>query len=381
MPEPILMPATPPQITPAQITPPSNGATEEPFGVHMEREFAKAFHEAHPDQYPKPEEIKTPAQREIKPASTDKPETAKPGGETEIKPPAKAAQWKEVNDERARLKKENEEFKAQQEKFKTWETERSDYDTVKKRNDELTKVIQEVALERLPQFKQYFDELRNTALAVGQRIVGEQHAPELKKIAQLPEGEFRDHLIKTLYDGLEDFQKSQLGTVLAKFSEINYERSSRLQKAPEELQAFHRHEEQTKIQKQHEFDQTFKNVVESWSSSENGIPLFQMKDGDEVHNSEVKGRLETARNIINLNLSADQLVKAALWSSSAPALLKDLLSTKEELKAVRAENEALKGGGPELKGGGVPPQAPDVPDDFGTAEGLAKRVTEAFASR
>ena len=51
-----------------------------------------------------------------------------------------------------------------------------------------------------------------------------------------------------------------------------------------------------------------------------------------------------------MNLSADQLSKAALWSSAAPGLLKDLMASREREKTLEAELTAIKAGGPELKG-------------------------------
>lgn len=385
MPEPILTTATPTPIinTPQGPAAAPNGATEEPFGNQMEHMLSKAFATVHPDKYKMPAEPKpgTPEPPKL-PDSRASVQATEPAAKAdESKPPAKAAQWKEVNEERARLKKENEELVSQREKWKTWETERGEYETVKKRNEELTKIMQEVALERLPEFKKHFDDRRNTALAIGQQIVGEEHSAALKKIAQLPDGDFRNQLIKGLSDNLEDYQKMQLGNVLTKFSEINYERNAALQQAPEHLKTYQQQQDQQRAQRVRQFDQEFKEVVESWSGTENGIPLFQMKEGDETHNAEVKTRLETAKNILNLNLSANQLVKAALWSSAAPGLLRNQLKLIEELNAVKAENEQLKSGGPDLKSGGYSSPTSDTPDDFGTAEGLQKRLSAAYAGK
>jgi hypothetical protein len=357
MADPILRSSAPPIISTEAQT---NGSENpEPFGTSMEEMVQKAYAEARPTEF-KPPSGKPP----IVPAPAESRDTLDAGttdagkSEAEIKPPARAAQWKEVNEERARLKEENAKFKAgqekyakEQEKWKSWETERNEFDSVKKRNDELTRLIKEVALDRLPEFKKHFEDRRNTALAIGQQIVGQEHAETLKKIAQLPDGDFRNQIARGLLDNLDEFQKTELGPVLVDIRKINFERQSALDKPDDHLKLYDQIKERDSKRRAEEFERTFQDTLQKWSNPDNGLALFQKKDGDEAHNAEVAQRVETARNILNLNLSADQLSKAALWSAAAPGLLKNQMALAKENKALKEELESLKAGGPDLKGG------------------------------
>src|SRR5947207_7284289 len=127
MPDPVITATTPTPITPAQPTPEAiNG--EKPFAEEMEEKFLAAFQEARPDKFPK-RETKPPELTDDHETTSDKTNTK--SASEDGKPP-RAAQWKQVNEERARLKEENEKFKTEQEKWKTWYAERTAYDTIKK---------------------------------------------------------------------------------------------------------------------------------------------------------------------------------------------------------------------------------------------------------
>jgi hypothetical protein len=361
MPEPAISPTAPPVVAT------TNGTQQDQFfGPQMEEALNEAFATARPEEFkpktitaPAREAQKTPAEEVDAQQSASEVKPDRPAGAPEVKAPVKAAQWKEVNEERARLKEENAKFKAEQEKYakeqekwKSWETERNEFESVKKRNEELTRLMKEVALDRLPEFKKHFDDRRNTALAIGQQIVGQEHAETLKKIAQLPDGDFRNQLARGLMENLDEFQKAELGPVLTDIRKINFERQAALEKAPENLTLYEQTKAKQRKEEAEKFQRTFDDRLQKWSDPEKGLALFQKKDGDEAHNAEVQKRIDHARNILNMNLSADEFSKAALWASAAPGLLQDLLASREREKQKDAELEALKAGGPELQGGG-----------------------------
>jgi hypothetical protein len=160
---------------------------------------------------------------------------------------------------------------------------------------------------------------------------------------------------------------------------INLERSVALSKSKENWELKQKADREREQGEKQQFERTFQDRLERWSDPEKGLALFQKKDGDEAHNTEVDKRVEHARNILNMNLSADEFSKAALWASAAPGLLQTLMASQEREKQLTAELEALKAGGPELQGGGEQTEVDDEKQYEGMSMGeiIAAKVNKA----
>jgi hypothetical protein len=382
MADPILRGAAPPVIATEAAT---NG-NPEPFGTPMEEMLQEAFAKARPDEHkpivkPKTSAIAekpvgdAAADPELGPEKTSV-DAAKPAMAPESKPPAKAAQWKEVNEERARLKAENEALKAEKDKWKQWETQSKEYDTVKRHNAELLERMQTIAVEKDPRFESYFKQKTDTAIALAKQAVGDSHSERVSKLLQLPDSDWRTEQLETVMSELGPTRQSRLGAAIVEMDRINLERSTAISKSKENWEAMQKADRDRVQGQKQEFERTFQDTLQKWSDPKKGLALFQNKDGDEAHNAEVAQRVETARNILNLNLSADQLSKAALWSAAAPGLLKNQMALAQENKALKAELESLKAGGPELKGG---TEGESSTDDEKQYEGMS--MGEIIASK
>ena len=368
MPEQVISPTAPPVVAT------TNGTQQDQyFGAEMEADLAKAFATVRPDEF-KPKPAIAPAREaqllkaEEVYSDADAPKAIdRTPGAPEVKPPAKAAQWKEVNEERARLKEENAKFKAEQEKYakeqekwKSWETERNEFETIKKHNAELLDRMQQIAVEKDPRFENYFKAKTDTAIALARQAVGDSHAERVSKLLQLPDSDWRTEQLEAVMAELGPTRQSRLGSAIVEMDRIALERSTAISKSKENWEAMQKADRDNKANQKQQFERTFQDRLQKWSDPEKGLALFQKKDGDETHNAEVQKRIEHARNILNMNLSADEFSKAALWASAAPGLLQDLLASREREKQKDAELEALKAGGPELQGSG---QESTVDDD------------------
>ena len=359
MPEQVISPTAPPVVAT------TNGTQQDQyFGAEMEADLAKAFATVRPDEFkPKPaiaparttqptaDEVDSSA-AEVKPVETS-------AGSPEVKPPAKAAQWKEVNEERARLKEENAKFKAEQEKYareqekwKSWETERKEFETVRSHNAELLARLEAAALERSPRFENHFKAKTDVAIALAKQAVGDSHAERVSKLLQLPDSEFRTQALDEIRNELSGTRAGRLDAAIVRMDEINLEKSNAIANSKENWKATIEADRADKQRKAQELYQTFENRLKAWSDPEKGLALFQKKDGDAQHNSAVDKRLEKARAILNMEVDPDEFSKAVLWASAAPGLLQDLLASREREKQKDAELEALKAGGPELQGSG-----------------------------
>jgi hypothetical protein len=391
MADPILTPAAPPVI--AVQTPSSNGDNTgasndgQFFGAQMQEAINKAFEEARPDPYKKP----SPA-REIKPTE---PAPVKEIKEVESpeQPKAstpRAAQWKEVNEERERLKKENETFKTEREKWKQWESERQEYesvkkehDTFKKHNQELLDRIQTIALEKDPRFENHFKSQTDTAISLAKQAVGPNHSERVAALLQMPDSEFRTQQLDEIQAELGRTQSARLGAAIVRMDEIMLSRNSALAKSKENWEAMQKADREQQTAQRQKLDQTFQKTLSKWQDKESGIPLFQLKDGDETHNAGVQERVKRASEIFNMKVDAEEFSKAVMWAASAPGLLKDLIDRETTIKTLNEELKALKSGGPELNGGSDRGDSPveDEKEYEGLSYGeiIAKKAVKAGA--
>jgi len=389
MPEPVLTPAAP-----ATVASPTNGdQPDQFFAPQMEELVQKAYAEARPHEFkppkvsePKNGSVAEPADSPDRPSQTS-PQAPAKEAESPSKPPVKAAQWKEVNEERARLKEENAKFKAEQEKYakeqekwKSWETERNEFETIKKHNLELLDRMQQIAVEKDPRFENYFKTKTDTAIALARQAVGDSHAERVSKLLQLPDSDWRTEQLEAVMAELGPTRQSRLGSAIVEMDRIALERSTAISKSKENWEAMQKADRENKQNQKQQFERTFQDRLQKWSDPEKGLALFQKKDGDEAHNAEVQNRVEHARNILNMNLSADEFSKAALWASAAPGLLQTLMASQEREKQLTAELEALKAGGPELQGGGGEEAAVDDEKQYegmSMGEIIAAKVNKA----
>ncbi len=387
MPEQVISPAVPVSIP--------SGGDNEFFAPQMLEKLNEAFAQAKPDEFKAPAKLDAKSSSEKTPASAVDLPTGELAGEVkdkstampaEVKPPARAAQWKEVNEERTRLKEENAKFKAdlekytkEQEKWKTWETERTEFDKIRGHNAELLARLEAAALERSPRFENHFKAKTDTAIALAKQAVGDSHAERVSKLLQLPDSEFRTQALDEIRNELSGTRAGRLDAAIVRMDEINLERSNALANSKANWQATIEAENADKQRKAQELHQTFENRLKAWSDPEKGLALFQKKDGDVEHNTEVDKRMEKARAILNMNVDADEFSKAVLWASAAPGLLQDLLSSREREKQLTTELEALKAGGPELQGGGEEQPVDDEKQYEGMSMGeiIALKVQKA----
>jgi hypothetical protein len=377
---------------PATVAAPANGdQPDQFFAPQMEELLNKAYAEARPAEFKAP--VKPSSERSPSPGAPleaekpgDLPLPEKAAEKPSDKPPVRAAQWKEVNEERARLKEENAKFKAEQEKYakeqekwKSWEKERNEFETIKKHNAELLDRMQQFALEKDPRFENYFKVKTDTAIALAKQAVGDSHAERVSKLLQLPDSDWRTEQLETVMSELGPTRQSRLGAAIVEMDRINLERSVALSKSKENWELKQKADREREQGEKQQFERTFQDRLERWSDPEKGLALFQKKDGDEAHNTEVDKRVEHARNILNMNLSADEFSKAALWASAAPGLLQTLMASQEREKQLTAELEALKAGGPELQGGGEQTEVDDEKQYEGMSMGeiIAAKVNKA----
>lgn len=316
-------------------------------------------------------------------------------GQGETLPPAKLAvtaerrkltadDWKQVNEERHRLR---EQVTALEAKQKEWETRQSQLDElpkVKARADELDKILRQVAAERHPELIGPIQTRMKAAIDLARSVVPKDQADSVASLLLQPDSDMRDSALEEVLEGLKSVKRSKLERAIGEFDSAVSERG---QLASRSQEAFTQRQEQLRQQHAANVAQ-FDAELKDWTDPAHGIEMLVEKAGDAAHNERRQAILDNARALFSGEVTnVRDLARAAVWSSFGEALATQNKALLGEVKRLTDEITALKGGGPGLENtttteaGEADAQGDTKPDDMSTAEWVvqqAKREGVAF---
>ena len=207
-----------------------------------------------------------------------------------------------------------------------------------------------LALADHPEFKQKYTAQEQRAFEQLGQLAGDK-GKELTQLLKLPANETRDARISELVDALPTLQRAKVGGLLARIDEISAAREAELSEAATKLK------EMTDAQRQqYEIQQTQARtrsaaIFDAQAQNARALEVFELRDGDDAHNSEVQKLIENARAIFDGKNSEADVAKAALWAVSGPKY-REALHTQIALnQKLTAEIARLQGANPELSGG------------------------------
>lgn len=316
------------------------------------------------------------ARLEAEKIAADAKGTDKTGDDADEKWPRNSTDWDKFKKKRAEretaLRKEIETRDA---KLKELEGKTTEYETKLKatpavdpdlqskvtrleaRNKELTEKITVLDVTAHPDFISYFEKKTKAAHEDASAILGEEKGKEFVKILGYPEGDWKNIQMEEFYAGLNDVEKSEIGTVRKELRAIERERVDEIKSANEHkttlltegaAKAKADTENRTKV-----MVETFNSVTKAMQDPKNGNPVFQLRDGDDAWNSEVPKRIEAVKSLLLSSIKPDQVVRAAYQAVALPIVLqhyqadgKAWVEEKTKLEAqVKALSAAQPGGG------------------------------------
>ncbi len=263
----------------------------------------------------------------------------------EDKWPRTAVEWdKRKKDQQARLDaatKERDEIKAERDRVKTEiETLRKqgpspELDKLKAERDQLSDQLRLVSVENHPKFKSYFENKTNAQLEMAKRIAGSEKGERIVQLLKAPEGPLRDQELENALADLNTVQQSRIASVLNNLADIDAEKQGEIAKARDSYQKIQSDQSETEKQAQARTQQSFNDIISSYTDKDKGSPAFQKRDGDEAWNAGVDQRLGMAKELLFGNPGQEAVMKAAMAAASVPAIL-------EHAKAITAENARLQ---------------------------------------
>lgn len=327
-------------------------------------------------------------------------EGAKTGDDEPEKWPRNSADWDKFKEKRAKREaKLNEEIKTQSARVKELEAKTVEYETKLKATPEVDPEIQ-TKLQRLeaqnkeltdkiivldvtahPDFVSHYTNRVNEAKDDAKSILGQEKGEAFVKLLDLPEGEWKNLQMEEFYAGLNEVEKSEIGTVRKELRLIERDRKKDIADA-ESKKAKILTEGATKAKATAEQNkkmmvETFNAVTKAVQNPENGNPMFQTREDDDAWNAEIPKRIETVKNLLLNNIKPEAVVRAAYNAVSLPIVLQhyqaDRKAWGEEKAKLEAQVKALSAAQPGAGGAGGPAGGSKVDDSIPDGTDPVKR--------
>lgn len=289
---------------------------------------------------------------------------------TEAKWPRTAAEWKKFKEARAKeveerdhqiktLTAELSEIKA---RAATPGIDPKEFESLKKEYEVISDRLRTVDVAKHPKFEAYFNGKTNAQTELAKRIVGSEKSAQVEKLLKLPDSDYKTAQLDELMLELSPIQQSRLGGVLNALTEIEAERDSEIAKGRENYERIMAQNQESAKQLQASREKLFEDTIKAAQDPKTGIPVFQMRDGDEKWNSGVKERIAKAKELLFGNsVKPDQVVRTALDAIALPLVLQDNLSLRADLEKAQKQVAELSKAQPRLEG-----QRPDSGNEEGS---------------
>lgn len=200
--------------------------------------------------------------------------------------------------------------------------------------------IRLIDVEQHPMFQAYFKKKTDAQFEIAKEIGGDKLVDALK----LPPGEYRKQQLNEIAAELDTIGQSQLGSVLTRLREIESERASEVASAKNNYQQIQAQQKEQTEKQRAQIEGAFQAVAQEVTDKENGLSVFQERDGDAEWNKGVQDRLALAQATFTGKLKPENAARQAHWAAAAPVLLTELntvLKQKADLEKQITELRAL----------------------------------------
>lgn len=284
-----------------------------------------------------------------------------------------ALDWVAATNARKSLKAEVKALKAELEAIRgkaVTNGQHPDLTALRKANEELENQLKAVAVERSPQFQEWYKNESNTILGAIKAQQFGKHADKVESVLQLPPGAARTAELDALVGELSPSQTAALNVALLDIDKLNFRKQDIITRQKDSWLANQR-EQEAKAQalaetRRKEWAAALESEIESAQAH---VPIYQEKEGDKDWNENVKQQLELARHIYSgEDMSPSDLAKVALWAAAAPNFLKQNSALMEQNTKLQKELDKIKGVTPSPQAGestNTPVPGDAVPGNMG----------------
>lgn len=219
--------------------------------------------------------------------------------------------------------------------------------------DKYKSLVETIGVEFDPAFQAKYEKRAGAVIDQLKLVIPEAVLKRLGELLPMPDGPHKQQQLAEITEGLDDLQKLELFQANRDFRAIANERNAELSKSREKFAELQKGKQAETDKLKERLGKAFDAATERVRDKENGVFLFQPKDGDEAWNKAADERVTLARHIYDGNFETDdERADAAFWAASAPAILQDALETKKELAAVTERLQKISGASPKINDAG-----------------------------
>lgn len=358
--------ATPPPAPPASLDEP---ISHEAFMEGLTAVLSKS-QQAHADKTPPPPPA-SPTATAPPTAAPGAPPTP-PAGEPAEPPPAsatptpkapvpelpsrspKAADWKAVNEERARLR----ERVSQLEK----RVEPEEVERIRGERDSYQKLLREIAAERDPELIGPIMQKEQLAIDLAKAALPADLQEEGLALLRAPDEKRLDEIL----ENLSTIKRERFTKAILAYEEAQNERKSLGQRSQEVITR----RQQEQQQRAQQISKEFEVELSDWTSEEKGVAMLRPKEGDAEHNERAKNIMESARVLFSGHkLTPREFARAAIRATIAPFLEQQNAALLAERDQLQAEITKMKGGAPGLPSSGAGSTTSGTPQEWNPDSG------------
>lgn len=290
----------------------------------------------------------------------------------------KAAQWKEVNDERARLRQQVTKLEADLKTYHDRDTDFAQLEPLKAKVAEYDKILREVAAERHPELIGPIQAKVQAATELAKKAVTD---PELQQqvltLLRQPQSDERDEALQKVMDDLPQIRRGRLEKAILDIDAAQDERASLSSRSAEAINQRQEADRQRRSAVLKEFDVE----LADWIGDEKGLDILRTVTGNNEHNTRAKEIVEKARQLYGGNVQKPRdVARAALWASVAPYVVEQNNALLSELEKVKGEIGKLRAMTPGFEGQGSAATTGDETgeSDLPKGETLSERLVRGY---
>lgn len=238
---------------------------------------------------------------------------------------------------------------------------------LKAERDEFYEEIKHVRVESDPEFKARFDTPREAAIKIARGASGGA-ADEVAKILSISDAEARADKLSERIKDFSEGSRQKIIAVNAQLTQLDVARDIEIaqRKATWETRQQAQAGQQVAMTRERQvaLNKALKEVESEWSD---GMPLFQMREGDNEWNSQVAERKQLANHIFNGALDPKELAQSAYWAAAGPAALEMARQAEQRAQEWQTAYARLTGVQPDSLGhaptaGATAGPAPGTPE-------------------
>lgn len=270
----------------------------------------------------------------------------------------KSDDFKRVKTARDQAVKERDEFKG---KYSEYEKELTE---LRKRPVHNAEIIKKIEQERdefkgkyeafivqfTPEFQAKFDNQKAQVIETLKTSIPEAEAKKLAELMELPNNEAKRKAIQEITDQFDQFQVAEVVAANREIQRIEKERKDSIANANKTLAGIG---EERRKQSEESQAKLAKAFEENAAKVQQGLTVYQKRDGDEAWNKGVEEGLAVARKIFSGEIDADDKAQAALMAAAAPRILesykRDVAAKDQEIATLKETVAKLQGASPSLE--------------------------------